>query len=477
MAEEKKKVSIKTVYALIIAFFMIMGAVGLTLVFLLKAEFDAFSHSEQEYATSVTCAENVRKGSDALTQNIENYVVLQDDEYLLDYWKLVNVDKPRTTAVETLRSMGLTDKEEQLIDNAINVSNELINDETLAMRYVLASKGITDMEGLSAITGEGFDDATRERILACQISVGPDEYLSAAEAIVFGSAYQEAKSLINSAIDEFSATLTERMETTMDNSIGNAITMLGLNLGLMVLMMLGVAAVLIVLYTMLVGPIIGVKKSLAKNSSLSMTGAAELHYISEHFNKHTVDLEEQRKKLEEENNMYRQKSEHDYLTGLLNRAALDEYLCNKFADKNNIPPFVLYMLDIDDFKKVNDTYGHDAGDEVLKALAAVFKEVALRHSGLAARYGGEEFVVTAECIEENEVDVIAEELLDLVRGTKIDCGGVTLSATVSIGSCFSLTGGGDERTILQNADGAMYKSKARGKNCHNRFKFIMGDLS
>lgn len=474
MKSDKRKISIKTVYAVIIAFFMIIGGIGLTLVFMLKAQFDGLMQSEQNFTLAVTYSEQIRKGSDTLTENSQNYVVLKDDKYLLEYWRVLNVEKPRTTAVERLRELGLTDEEEAMITEAMSYSNALIDDEVTAMHYILASKGITDMEALSAIQGEGFDDATRERILASEISGEAEEYPNKAANIIFGVDYQEFKNKINSLADSFNSHITERMESSMENSVNTSVVMLGLNLGLMVFMIIGVAAVLIVLYTMLVGPILGFKNSLANDTELNISGAAELSYLSEKYKKKDADFEKQRMRLEAENDLYRKKSQHDYLTNLVNREVLDEYLRNKFSDAENIPPFVLYMVDIDDFKKVNDTYGHDAGDRILKALAVSFKCVALKYGGLAARYGGEEFVVTAECIEESDVDQIAEELLQLVRKTQIIYGGLKIATTVSVGSCFSLTGGRDERTILLNADGAMYKSKARGKNCHNRFKNMIG---
>jgi len=474
MKSDKRKISIKTVYAVIIVFFLIMGGIGLTLVFMLKSEFDNLTKNEENFTLAVTYCEQIRNGSDDLTENAQNYVVLKEDKYLLGYWHILNVEKPRTTAVEKLRQLGLTEDEEAMITEALALSNSLIDGEATAMHYILASKGVTDMEALKKIEGEGFDDDTRSRILATTISGDPSEYVFKAESIIFGVDYQETKNKINAIADEFNANITERMENSMEDSVNMSVVMLGLNLGLMVFMIFGVAAVLIVLYTMLVGPIMGFKNSIANNTELNISGAAELSYLSERYNKKDADFEKQRMRLEAENDLYRKKSRRDYLTNLVNREVLDEYLHNKFSDEKNIPPFVLYMVDIDDFKKVNDTYGHEAGDRLLRALAVSFKCVALKYGGLAARYGGEEFVITAECVEEEDVDVIAEELLKLVRKTQIIYGGVRISATVSMGSCFSLTGGRDERTILLNADGAMYKSKACGKNCHNRFKNMIG---
>src|SRR6185503_8856200 len=86
-------------------------------------------------------------------------------------------------------------------------------------------------------------------------------------------------------------------------------------------------------------------------------------------------------------------AERDTLTGMHNRRAFDEYLNGEFARFERYRrPFAVVLLDIDHFKAINDTYGHEAGDDVLRLLGAALRE-SLRDVDLAARYGGEEFAI------------------------------------------------------------------------------------
>lgn len=476
MKDGKNRLSIKTVYAVAIVLFVIMGIAGFSLIFLLRAEIKDINTHQSNYTQAVNCAEKIRRGSDELTEDIETYVVTGNTDYLLGYWYSINVAKTRDSAIEGMKELGITDEENALIAHAMSLSEELTVSEIKAMHYVLAAEGYTDAESVSGLVGDGFDDAARTAIFSSELLGEEDSYAYRVQAyeLIFGENYRSVKEEINSDIDEFNSQVRDRMEVLLDESYSTAAALLGVNFAMIVLIMVCMAVVLAVLYTKIVKPLIGVKDSLAKGDSVEKVGGvAELSYITEYYNKKADDYNEHKERLVKESDMYRRKSEHDYLTDLVNRSVIDEYLNDKFVDPDNIPPFIVYMIDVDDFKKINDTYGHDAGDEVLKSIAAVFKSIAIKYNGLAARYGGEEFVLSVEKVTEDDVDPIAEEVLERVRALRIAVGTTIISVTVSMGSYFSLTGAKDAHTVLLNADGAMYKSKARGKNCHNRFKYMM----
>ncbi len=127
-------------------------------------------------------------------------------------------------------------------------------------------------------------------------------------------------------------------------------------------------------------------------------------------------------------------------------------------------PVTLLMFDIDFFKKVNDTYGHQAGDYVLIRLASVVGET-IRSEDVFARYGGEEFaLILRECTEDKGV-LMAERIRHLVEGTDFDFGGKKIPVTISIGIASLVQGnypGPDE--LVAAADGFLYEAKHRGRN-------------
>ncbi len=144
----------------------------------------------------------------------------------------------------------------------------------------------------------------------------------------------------------------------------------------------------------------------------------------------------------------------DVLTGLKNRRYLEEWLQNFSEDRS----LALLMIDIDFFKRINDTFGHHAGDAVLKDLAAVLADV-IGDAGFAVRLGGEEFVGVLWKTELQEAGMMAEKIRRNIE--KYD--GFPQPITVSIGVA-SATGSTPYADLLAEADAALYDSKNKGRN-------------
>lgn len=155
-------------------------------------------------------------------------------------------------------------------------------------------------------------------------------------------------------------------------------------------------------------------------------------------------------------NYFKDQSTIDPLTGLTNRRTLDSVLDSLF--QQNIP-FSIIMIDLDRFKKVNDTYGHAVGDEVLKFLAEQMKSVT-RSSDFCCRYGGEEFTIILPHATKQQAFTIAERLRKIMEETDSPCGRpVTMSAGIS-----SYPKAKDAKELIENADEAMYEAKNSGRN-------------
>ncbi len=156
----------------------------------------------------------------------------------------------------------------------------------------------------------------------------------------------------------------------------------------------------------------------------------------------------------------------DGLTGLFNRRYFDERLCEELHRGTRYNSFFsLAILDIDDFKLFNDTEGHLAGDEVLKAIRHIARE-SLRSIDVIARYGGEEFAVIMPETEREEAFTVAERTRKNIgevmsgRWENFPPGNIT----VSIGISSFPSDGKDAATLIRRADKALYKAKVSGKN-------------
>jgi two-component system cell cycle response regulator len=156
----------------------------------------------------------------------------------------------------------------------------------------------------------------------------------------------------------------------------------------------------------------------------------------------------------------------DGLTGVWNRKYLDERIRGElaFATRHKSPLSVL-MVDIDHFKKVNDTWGHLAGDEVLKATAAAMKG-AIRVEDLIARYGGEVFLVLARGADLKSATQLGERLRQIAERRPVVVSGTTISRTVSVGvaSIACVGAGVTIESLVGLADERLYRAKEGGRN-------------
>lgn len=156
----------------------------------------------------------------------------------------------------------------------------------------------------------------------------------------------------------------------------------------------------------------------------------------------------------------------DPLTGLANRRYLENHfkvLFNRAAARGRA--LSVCVIDIDRFKSVNDTYGHDAGDEVIKEFAARIR-ASVRGADLACRFGGEEFVVVMPDTPPEQATVIAERLRKAIedRAFALTNGGPTISMTASMGIASNLAGSETPEQLLKQADLALYQAKNGGRN-------------
>ncbi len=157
----------------------------------------------------------------------------------------------------------------------------------------------------------------------------------------------------------------------------------------------------------------------------------------------------------------------DPLTGIANRRALDQFLRGACAQaKKTGEPLSFAMLDVDDFKRVNDHHGHQIGDVVLEEIAAIL-QANLRTKDFLARYGGEEFSIVLPDLSAQHAFDVLERLRIFLATTPFASAELThpLSLTISVGISTFPSDGQTPSALIQMADAALYRAKRHGKNC------------
>ena len=186
----------------------------------------------------------------------------------------------------------------------------------------------------------------------------------------------------------------------------------------------------------------------------------------------TLQTQQQVQVIRKENETLHEKAVTDPLTALANRARFNEFLEDQFARAYKLQrPLSVLFIDVDHFKQVNDTYGHQAGDEVLRRIGKLLK-LAVRNIDLAARYGGEEFALVLTETESNAAAQMADEIRQALQAERIAHEGKMLTVTCSIGVA------GTDRTrvfasamqLTNAADRGVYAAKGAGRNCVRLFR-------
>ena len=175
-----------------------------------------------------------------------------------------------------------------------------------------------------------------------------------------------------------------------------------------------------------------------------------------------IDLHQQ---VEAQNRLLEELALTDALTGLANRRAIEAWAAHQLsgAARHGFPLWVV-LADMDHFKSINDSYGHDAGDAVLKQFAKILK-ANTRRSDIAGRIGGEEFLQALTHVDETGVQVVANHIRTQFGAEEFHFGGRTVSVTVSMGVAGFFSKRAPEFSeLLKRADMALYAAKCAGRN-------------
>ncbi len=209
--------------------------------------------------------------------------------------------------------------------------------------------------------------------------------------------------------------------------------------------------------------------ALTEKSYLFEQAGIKLEQLKEMVEVKTAELRNEiaeRIRIEEELIEAKKRLQHqasfDDTTQMFNRRAIDELLNDTLGDVST-EPLALMFIDIDHFKRVNDEYGHAFGDMVLNAVSERLR-AALRPADDVGRYGGEEFVVLLRKCEIKVAATVAERLRAAVAANPIDCEGIALDVTVSVGVAAVRPSANSVDEVLARADKAMYRAKQNGRN-------------
>ena len=434
----KKPLSIQRVNAFAFALGCVLALLSITVASQIVSNNVLLEEAHQVYEECTQATNDFMVATDYLSTRADLYVLTASQTYLDDYLNEMENTQRREEALATLRNYISDNRAYVALSDAYQDSTILSSRELYAMRLV------ADATNLDPIPQR----LQEVRIHDSDAKLSNEKKVERAKEMLLGSSYAEiadsvdknAYACTSKLIAELQAKEAE-IENTLNERLGNLYVIVFSLLGL-------VALIWAANYILIVRPMRNHTKSIDGKEPLQNIGARELQQVSDSYNL-----------MYEENNRrtrhLQRVAETDGLTGLLNRGTYDRLLESCDIDS------VLVLMDVDLFKDVNDTYGHEMGDKVLKRVAASIAEN-FRATDHACRIGGDEFaVIMTETHNVSrktitaKIDLIAAEL----REEEGDMPGITLSAGAAF--CREIP---SHNVLYQAADEALYKSKHNGRN-------------
>ena len=452
--KDKKSISIKTIGWTFGGFGIVIVAMLIVSLYMLSYQFTNVKKTTQDYVNLKLSAMDVQSASDYLTDQARSFVVTGDDEYIFNYMDESFNTKRREIALDTLHNKLGNIKAYQDLSKAVDSSVALMNTEYYAMRLTIQAFGNDyNPDNYSTLEKKGYCEYIQTYVMSVNLTsedlaLTIDEQKQKAIEYVYGANYQKQKNNISSAIVSSVAEIDGLLERNVIESSDQLNRVLIVQqIFIAVLVVFFAIAVIFIRYGLLKPINMAINKISRRESLDGSRGLREYKYLVSAYNEaRNISIDNAQK--------LTYIAEHDKLTGVLNRTGYDSVYRDLNLDRT-----IFILVDLDDFKSVNDSFGHSVGDKLLKRVSDILTKFFPRD--FVCRIGGDEFAVLIFDYNEDirkdlmrKFDAIEEEIStvrdSLPRGT------------ISVGIAF---GNNKDNTdsLYRKADRAMYHIKTHTK--------------
>lgn len=418
---------ILTLLITLLMFFSIYSTIG---------SYRSMRSSTENYIKWQHSAYDMQLASDYLTEQVRCFAVTGDIEHLLNYFNEADVVCRRERALASLKDGFDGTEVYSRLENAMLQSVKLMDREYYSMRLTVSAFGFP----LSEIPA-----AVQKVVLTSRdASLSADEQRELARSMVFDAEYHRQKDAINDSMESCLQALVEDTDTRQRETSDRLHDMLFIQQVLISAMLVIVLSMVILTSVLIIRPLTSAVSHVREDRKLPVNGSYEFRFLANTYNKMYNTNRAHKEQLIYE-------TMHDPLTDLYNRRAYDI-----FMESTQRVGSALLLIDIDKFKSINDSLGHDAGDRVLKTAAAVLK-ANFRSEDYICRIGGDEFAIIMLHAGPEIASLISDKIRVINRRLASSLNG-SLPVSVSAGVAFGSDGLSAE-VFFKNADTALYAAK------------------
>ncbi|MBQ6381332.1 MAG: GGDEF domain-containing protein [Clostridia bacterium] len=433
-------ISLRAIQICLIIAAVVFSALMLFFTFYLSSDFEQLHETSELHIEMRKAALDLMDTSDYLTEKVQRFTIDGETRFLDDYFEEALEMHHREAAIDKM-SKGDNTSALAKLEAAMDGSMKLMEREYYAMRLVIEAKDCKDYpQELKSIKLSAEDQA-----------LSAENKMRAATKMVLGNDYymqkNEIRNNMRACLDELEKAVNET-DTAALQSVRDE--MLAVRI-IIIVQTIGVIFLVWLTSRLGIHPILNAVQSIKANKHIPEGGTKEFRYLVRAYNRLYEMYQKSLKRLNF-------KASHDELTGVFNRAGYDSIL--EHLDLENT---YMILMDVDDFKHINDDFGHEIGDEVLIKLAQTL-QTNFRSDDYVCRIGGDEFVVLMLHTSEMEHTSIAEKI-DAVNRI-MQQGDAAIPATSISAGIVHGSKAANAQELYEKADEAMYRSKRNGKRAY-----------
>ncbi len=400
-------------------------------------------NSTQGYIDCQGIANSLLSGSDALTIYARGFVVTSDSKQAELYYNDTQAQNAIDEALAEIRSYSVDERVLSQLNSAMQLRDRMMTIEHYAMRLKAEAMG-GDISEYPALL-------QAVQLLPSDLLLSSEQKEEKARSFLFDIDYESTRNEISLRINRGMDILMSSMLTRQMDSSDHLLRVLHRQQVLTVMLMLFILALAVGLFVLVISPLQKQIRGMIDGRIVTEEGTREIRFLARTYNS-----------LYEQNRLATEKlsyeATHDELTGLYNRAAYESMLGELTKEGEKI---ALILMDVDLFKHINDKYGHDVGDAVLKFIAKVLGGI-FRKDDAIYRLGGDEFVVLMSNVDSGSKSLISDRLKALARKLATPEKGLPqVSLSAGIAFKVELMPGTD---MFKSADLALYHVKNNGRN-------------
>lgn len=426
MADRKRKGIDFLVIAVFFVIILIATYISLTFISRkINNKFKSVQHSINSYIACEHASQTIKDTAAYLTEQAQLFIITHDSKYAENYLNEKFVIRNRDKALsDLLKITSESDINYQKLLNAIRQADSLSSIELYGIKLAYVASGIENIP----------DRIASIYIRPNDLRTTPEEQQLVALQTISGQGYLSYKKRVSETCVSIIYNIENEIQTNLQDSADNLKKMLIILTVIENILLIFSVVFFLCLIIMVLYPLSNFIQSITKKERLRVMGSREMRYLAKTYN---------------------EVHEFDVLTKILNRRAFAE-LCHRYKEDRCDLAFLI--IDVDDFKEINETYGHSKGDFILQTVAS-YLTIIFDKDAHVTRIGGDQFGILIPHLTKNNFPTLVEKIGDLNEALSSlpDYKDISVSAGIAFSS------DGYNRDLYEAADKALYQSKTTGK--------------